>query len=121
MKYLPLVLTLLLCATATHAQTVTKALEWDHVATSLSTVNSYTFSLKVDAAGPVPAVATCAAVAADTHCSTPLPALSVGTHVLILTAINTSGATSSAPVTYAPGVSPTQPLNLTITIKIIVP
>lgn len=109
---------LCLIAVSASAQTVTRALEWNHLASALSDVQAATFTLTIDQAKPVAVTATCVTQGADVHCATPIT-LTPGSHTVTLTA-TTAGGSGSGTVNYVPPPVLT-PSGLTITIKITVP
>lgn len=114
-----LILVLLALPSVVQAQTTTKVLSWSHVPDTLTVVNGYTFTLKIDAGTVSQISPTCATAGANVTCSTPI-VLTSGTHTLVVTATNGNGSASGS-FNYVPGASPTQPTNIVITVTITVP
>lgn len=118
MKPLILACVLALVAVDVVAQTPSYKLQWDQVE-PVATVQTYSYTLKVDAAPAVNLTATCVATGAGTRCTAPLAALPAGsTHTLVLTAFNGFGSSSADPLT---GVPPSKASGMTITVTITIP
>ena len=122
-------LLLLLVAASVSAQTVTQTLSWDQPNDTLTDIQGYVFTYTytspqgVGNGAPIPLKATCAVPTAGVvACTAPItPVLLPGT-VLTLTATDVSGAASSAPYTYQPGVpSPSNPTGVVVTVTVTVP
>jgi hypothetical protein len=90
---------------AVTAQTATWKLAWEQPEV-LATVQTYAFTLKVDAGAAAPITPTCTALAGTpgllTTCTAPMPVLSQGVHTLVLTATSPFGSTSAPALNGAP-------------------
>lgn len=124
MKSLVLALAFLGLATAASAQTASYTMSWDQPNTPAETA-TFAYTLTMDGAVPVAVLApACAAAAAATHCTAPLPAalrLTPGTHSFILTASTGTASASSDPYLFSPPVAPGKPTTFQITFTITVP
>ena len=104
------------------AQTNALSLAWDqplNAGQTLTDVQAFTYTLKINSAAPMAITATCAAATPFPSCfSPPIPGLKSG-DVLILTGSNGLGSASSDPVTVGAGAS--KPINVTIIVKVTVP
>lgn len=101
------------------AQTVTRSLAWTQSGDTLTSVNGYTFSQKIDAAQATQITPTCQTAGVNVTCASPI-VLTSGTHTIILTATNAAGS-ASATLNYVPPPAPTTPVSVQITIQITVP
>ncbi len=99
------------------AQTTTWRLAWD-MPEAVGLSQGFVYSLSVDGAAAAPLGATCVVRAAGgSTCSAALPPMTTGTHTLRVTASNAFGSATSAPYT---GASPSAPLNLTVTLTVVI-
>lgn len=112
-----------LLSVALQAQVATsRALRWSQgpevgqSAITVAQVQAYTYLLAIDAAPAAPLVQTCALVNGIVACSAPLPTLSPGAHTLMLTVDNGFGTATAI----LSGASPSQPINLSVTVTVIV-
>ena len=120
MKKLLLVLILILIPSSVYNQTVSQTLQYDYLASTLVVTNTYTTSLKIDTAAPIAITPTCVTNGANVRCTNPIT-LTSGNHTIIVTVINTSGVSATGTLNYVPGLPPSTPSNITITIQVTIP
>lgn len=108
----------LLTLSGSIASAQTKTLHWDQPSTTVAEAQALAYTVKIDTAAPVTVAQSCALVNGLTHCTTPLPALTSGTHTLIVTATNAFGSTPSSPLSGSP---PSAPINITVVVTVQVP
>lgn len=107
-------LLLLACAANAEAQTTFVRLAWTMPGMVLADVQAVQYTLKIDAATPIPLTASCTAAvppAVNPTCLAPLPTMT-GSHTLVLIASNPFGSQSSDPLQVGP---PNKPALITVT------
>lgn len=96
------------------AQTPTFRIQWDQAEVA-SITQSYQYTLKVDSGTATLITPTCVVLTGvpgqNSRCTAPLPVLTSGQHVLVLTAFNGFGSASSDPLAGGP---PSRPVNVTV-------
>lgn len=110
----------LLLAPSALAQTQTAKLQWSHLGTTVTEVNTYTFILKMDTFNPAIVPATCVQTGPNVDCTTPVVIALNQNHTVILSAANGAG-TSTATLNYVPPPTPIPPGQIKVVITITVP
>ena len=113
-----ILLTLLVIPNLVQAQTVTKTIAGDFN-DSLTNVNGYTHSLKIDAAAPVSFAPACVVNGTAVTCTGPIN-LASGSHTIIWTVAN-AGGSASGTLNYVPPPGPASPTNIKIIVNITIP
>lgn len=110
----------LLVASSAHAQTPSFKLGWNQTlgaSETFASLASYQWTLKIDANAATVVTATCVN-GTPPSCTAPLPAMTPGTHTLVLTAFNGFGSAASAPFTGGP---PQTPVIVSVTVTVTIP
>lgn len=111
---------LLLLASPVKAQTVTTSVAWEQDGDTLTNINQYVYTFKIDSAAPVQLTQACTLVGTQVTCNAPITMTTNAPHSIALTATNGAGSATTT-ANYVPPTAPLNPKNVKTIIKITVP